>query len=339
MNKQILSVSILTLGLMSGGFSQSLMAKEQCGKVTIADMNWSSASLIANVDRFILEHGYGCEAELIPGDTMPTSTSMIEKGEPDIAPEMWTNSVKELIEKGVEDKRLAVAGNSLSDGGEEGFWVPQYMVDADPSLKTIQGVIKNVKLFEHPEDPEVGAFYGCPAGWGCQLSSENLFRALKLDEAGFELIDPGSGAGLAGSIARAYERKQPWFGYYWAPTAVLGKYKMVKVDFGSGIDQAHFTDCIAKAECAAPKVTMYPSSIVKTVTTMDFAEQAKAPFEYLSKRAVTNEKMNSLLAWMEDNQADGQIAAEHFLITYPEIWQSWLPKPVASKVADAVNEL
>ena len=38
-----------------------------CGKVTIADMNWNSATLIANVDRFILKHGYGCDAELIPG--------------------------------------------------------------------------------------------------------------------------------------------------------------------------------------------------------------------------------------------------------------------------------
>lgn len=339
MKNIILSAGLITAGLLSAGFTQQALADEKCGKVTIADMNWSSASLIANVDRFILEHGYGCEAELIPGDTMPTSTSMIEKGEPDIAPEMWTNAVKELIEKGVKDGRLSIAGNSLSDGGEEGFWVPQYMVDADPSLKTIAGVIANVKLFEHPEDPELGAFYGCPAGWGCQLSSENLFEALKLQDAGFELIDPGSGAGLAGSIARAYERKQPWFGYYWAPTAVLGKYKMVKVDFGTGVDKDHYTNCISKAECADPKVTMHPSAIVKTVTTIDFANKAKKPYEYLGKRAITNAKMNSLLAWMEDNQADGVIAAEHFLISYPELWKQWVPADVAAKVTDAVDSL
>ena len=56
-------------------------ADAACGNVTIADMNWNSATLIANVDRFILEHGYGCNAELVPGDTMPTGTSMTEKGE------------------------------------------------------------------------------------------------------------------------------------------------------------------------------------------------------------------------------------------------------------------
>ncbi len=33
-----------------------------------------------------------------------------------------------------------------------------------------------------------------------------------------ELVDSGSGAGLAGSIAKVYERQQPWFGFYWAAT-------------------------------------------------------------------------------------------------------------------------
>ncbi len=108
--------------------STSVFASE-CGKVTIADMNWSSASLIANIDRFILENGYGCEAELVPGDTMPTGTSMIEKGEPDIAPEMWSNALREVLDKAVAEKRLRYAGNSLSDGGEEGFWVPEYLVE------------------------------------------------------------------------------------------------------------------------------------------------------------------------------------------------------------------
>ncbi|ACA86129.1 ABC transporter substrate-binding protein [Shewanella woodyi] len=328
---------ILAAGLLGSIFTQQVSAEGECGKVTIADMNWSSASLIANVDRFILEHGYGCEAELLPGDTMPTSTSMIEKGEPDIAPEMWSNSVKELIEKAVSEKRLVIAGQSLSDGGEEGFWVPQYMVDKDPSLQTIAGVIANVKSFKHPEDPERGAFYGCPAGWGCQLSAENLYRALNLSDAGFDLIDPGSGAGLAGSIARAYEREKPWFGYYWAPTAVLGKYKMVKVDFGTGVDVEHFKACTSQAECADPKVTMYPKALVQTITTSDFTKKSSQGFDYLSKRAFTNEQMNGLLAWMEDNQADGDIAAEYFLTNYEDIWTQWVAADVAAKVKQAIK--
>ena len=335
MLKRIAALLILTSGLASG----NLFAASECGKVTIADMNWSSATLIANIDAFILKNGYGCDVDIVPGDTMPTGTSMIEKGEPDIAPELWTNSFTVALAKGVEEKRLRIAGRSLSDGGEEGFWVPKYMVDKDPSLATIEGVIKNAKLFKHPEDPDRSMFMGCPAGWGCQISSGHLFKALKLEQAGFDYVDPGSGAGLAGAIAKAYERKQPWFGYYWAPTSVLGKYEMVKVDFGSGVKEDHWAKCISQAECADPQVSMYPKSPVLTVTTERFASKAPAAYDYLTQRAFKNAQMNKLLAWMDDNQADGDVAMEYFLKNFESTWTPWVSAEVAAKVKQALAAL
>ena len=332
MNKMLSAIPLVLMSSMA-------FANGECGKVTIADMNWSSASLIANIDKFILEHGFGCEAELVPGDTMPTGTSMIEKGEPEIAPEMWSNSMREALDKGVAEKRLRFSGQSLSDGGEEGFWVPEYLVKQYPEMATIEGVIKHASLFENPEDPDRSAFYGCPAGWNCQISAGNLYKALKLDDAGFDLIDPGSGAGLSGAIAKAYERQEPWFGYYWAPTAVLGKYKMVKVDFGSGIDKEEYINCTSNADCLEPKVTMYPPSMVQTVTTEAFASKAPAAYEYLTKRSFTNNQMNGLLAWMEENQADGDVAMEHFLTEYKDSWKPWVSSDVAAKVERALNNL
>ena len=327
-------LSFLLIGLVAATGNASA-----CGKVTIADMNWSSASLIANIDRFILAKGYGCDAELVPGDTMPTGTSMIEKGEPDVAPELWSNSLKEAIDKGVAEKRLRIAGKSLIDGGEEGFWVPQYMVDKDPSMATIEGIKKNAKLFKHPEDPDKSAFYNCPAGWNCQISAGNLFKALNLGDAGFDLVDPGSGAGLSGAIAKAYERKQGWFGYYWAPTAILGKYKMVKVDFGSGIDKQEFLTCTSDAKCENPKVTMYPPSLVETVVTESLAGSSPEAYGYLANRGFKNAQMNDLLAWMEDNQADGNVAMEHFLKNYESTWSKWVSADVRDKVKKALAAL
>ncbi|CZF86738.1 ABC transporter substrate-binding protein [Grimontia marina] len=329
--KKLLASSCLLLSALP----MSSYAAE-CGKVTIADMNWNSASLIANVDRIILAEGYDCDAELVPGDTMPTGTSMIEKGEPDIAPEFWSNSLKAALDRGVEEGRLRFAGAVLSDGGEEGFWVPKYLVEKDPSIGTIQGVIANRELFKHPEDPSKSAFYGCPAGWNCQISSGNLFNAMGLEDKGFELIDPGSGAGLSGSIAKAYERGEGWFGYYWAPTAVLGKYEMVKVDFGSGIDEDHFKTCTTNADCLDPKVTMYPPSAVDTVITESFAQNSPEAVSYLSNRSFTNAQLNSLLAWMEENQADGEIAALHFLENHEDIWGAWVTPEVAKKIKSSL---
>ena len=82
-------ISTLTV-LFFGAFTS--IANAGCGKLVIAEQNWASAELMANVDKIILEKGYGCEVELIPGATMPTFTSMDEKGEPDMNPEQWANA-------------------------------------------------------------------------------------------------------------------------------------------------------------------------------------------------------------------------------------------------------
>ncbi|WED23417.1 ABC transporter substrate-binding protein [Vibrio sp. JC009] len=314
-------------------FASASVQASECGHVTIADMNWSSASLIANIDRFVLEHGFECDAELVPGDTMPTTASMIEKGQPDIAPEIWTNAVKEAIDNGVSEGRLAYAGEALVDGGEEGFWVPSYLVAKYPELKTIEGVKQHPELFSHPENPDAAGFYSCPAGWNCQISSGNLFNALNLDKAGFELIDPGSAAGLSGAIAKAYERKEGWFGYYWAPTAILGKYEMVKVDFGTGVDKEEFLNCTSMEDCDAPKVTMYPKAIVNTVVTDAFSKKNPEAMQYLEMRGLKNADLNKMLAWMEDEQADAEEAMFYFFETYPEIWKTWVSASVADKIA------
>ena len=70
-------------------FMMSNLAWSACGSISMADMNWPSATLMANVDKIILEEGYGCEIEMVAGATTTTFASMNEKGQPDVAAELW----------------------------------------------------------------------------------------------------------------------------------------------------------------------------------------------------------------------------------------------------------
>ena len=72
---------LLSLAVVFGLTSFGSVANAACGNITIANMNWASANFMAEVDKIILEEGYGCSVELVPGATMPTFTSMQEKGE------------------------------------------------------------------------------------------------------------------------------------------------------------------------------------------------------------------------------------------------------------------
>ena len=299
-------------------------------------MNWASAGVAAYVDKIILESGYGCTVTVVTGDTMPTFASMNEKGQPDMAPEFWVNAVRTALDQAIAEGRLIQAAPLLSDGGVEGWWIPKFIADANPDIKTVEDALKRTDLFPAPEDPSKGAVTNCPVGWNCQVSTANLYRALGAKDKGFELVDTGSAAGLDGSIANAFENKKGWLGYYWAPTAILGKYEMVKLSFGVEHDKANWDACTAVPDCPDPKVNAYPVSDVYTVVTKGFAEKAGVAMDYVKTRKWDNATVGKVLAWMEENQGTNEDGAKHFLETYPDMWTKWVAPEVAEKVKAAL---
>lgn len=332
--KKLLLSTVMATGLL--GLAGQAMA-EDCGDVTIANMNWQSAEVIANIDKIILTAGYGCDAELVVGDTVPALTSMIEKGEPDIAPEGWVDLQPELVERGLSEGKLVSTVDVLSDGAVQGWFIPKYIVDANPDIKTIDDALKHPELFPAPEDASKGAVFNGPQGWGGTLVTAQLFKAYEAEKAGFTLIDTGSAAGLDGSIAKAYERQEGWMGYYWAPTSILGKYEMVKLEYGVPFDEAEWKRCNTIADCPDPKRNEWPADSVQTLVTTAFAERAGPAMDYLKARSWSNDTVNKLLAWMTDNQATGEEGAVYFLQNNEDLWTGWVSSEVAEKVKAAIN--
>ena len=309
---------------------------EDCGKVSIASMSWASASVMAEIDKLILSAGYGCDAQLASGDTVPTFTSMRETGQPDLVPELWMNAVAEQLDAAVASGEIIVGAEVLADGGEEGWWIPRYVADAHPEITTVTDALDRPDLFPAPDDEALGAVHSCPPGWGCQISMRNLFRAHEADAKGFKLVNAGTAAELDASIARAHASSLGWLGYYWSPTAMLGRYEMVRLEQVGEHDKQHWDSCTVVVDCENPVINPWPASRVFTVFTNDFIQQAEAAVDYVSKRQWSNMTLNSLLAWMADNQATGNEAALHFLENYEDIWAGWVSEDVRSRVKAAL---
>ena len=323
-----IAAGALWLGMSSGAIAA-------CGAVTIASMNWASAELMASVDKIILDKGYGCDVSVVPGDTMPTFTSMNEKGRPDVAPELWVNAVRNPLAKAMKEGRLHSLNDGPITGLGEGWWIPPHTAKKHPELKTVLDILKRPDLFPYQEDKSKGAFVGCPAGWGCQLTNANLFRAFEMEKKGWVLVDPGSAAGLDGSLAKAVERGQNWFGYYWSPTALAGKYSLVKVPFGVPFAGSENWDgCIVKPEqeCAAPKPSAWTKSEVHTVVSDNFSKSGGVAVDYLKARVFPGAIMNGMLAYMQEEKASGEDAAVEFLRKHESIWTKWVSADAAAKV-------
>ena len=325
-------------GAVAAALLLSTSANAACGKMQIADMNWASASLMANVDAKILQ-AMGCETELVVGATMTTWASMDATGKPDVAPEIWANAMATLVDSAVAAGRVHVGNAAPMSGLGEGWFIDPITLDANPELTTVEAVIARPDLFPDKEDPSKGAFMGCPAGWGCQLSSQSLFRAHKMEEKGWKLLDPGSAAGLDADIVRAGEQGEPWFGYYWSPTTIIGKYDLKSVDLGPWGGKDNWDGCVALGfdGCADPKPSAWTESRVNTLLSDHFYYNApSAAMDYFAARVYPGDVMNAMLVWMDDNQAGGADATTYFLQTYPEVWKGWVDDETAATVEAAM---
>ncbi len=304
-----------------------------CGtdrKIDIAEMTWPSAAALAHIHATILDKGFGCEVEIVTGDTVPTSSSMLSRGTPAVAPELWTSAIEDAWAQGIEAGDVVQLSDAITDGTVEGWFIPEYLQAEHPELTTAEAVIARPDLFADPEDSSKGRLYSCPPGWACELSTSALFEAYDMDET-WNIFSPGSGGALDASIARAFTREEPILFYYWGPTAILGKYPAVQLDLGETFADVYA--CNTDPDCTdAPGVTAYPSSPAVVGAAAWIQEKAPVVAEYFSKVGLTNAEISELLVYGDENQADAAETAENFLRTKQDVWTNWVPAEVADKV-------
>lgn len=298
--------------------------------IDIAEMTWPSAAALAHIHATILEAGFGCDVEIVTGDTVPTSSSMLARGTPAVAPELWTSAIQDQWEAGIEEGTVAELSNAITDGTIEGWFIPAYVQEAHPELKTAEDVIARPDLFPDPEESSKGRLYSCPPGWACELSTSALYEAFGMEDS-WNLFSPGSGGALDASIARAFTREEPILFYYWGPTSILGKYDAVQLDLGESKPDVYA--CNTDTECTDdPGITAYPSSPAVIGAAAWVPEEAPEVADYFAKAGLTNQQISSLLVYGDENNADAEETADNFLKTQEDVWTQWVPDDVAEKV-------
>ena len=111
---------------------------------------------------------------------------------------------------------------------------------------------------------------------------------------------------------------------------------MVKLDAGVAHDAESWIKCNTSADCANPPKNDWAKADVMTVVTDRFKKAGGDAYNYLNTRNWGNDTVNELLAWMQENQANGEDGAHHFLKNYPQIWSEWVTPEVAERVKAAL---
>lgn len=339
-----MSISTMRLTFAAAGLMLAASASganaSYCGDgktVTFAGIDWESGAFITEVMKTILAKGYDCQVDSIPGNSV-TLEQATANNDVQIFAEEWL-SRSDVWNKAVEEKKVVAVGKTFV-GASEGWFVPDYVVHGDPArnieakapdLKSVSQLTdpKIAEIFADPEEPSKGRFLNCPSGWTCEGVSTAKLEAYKLDEA-YVNFRPGTGTALDAAITSAYLQGEPILFYYWSPTAIMGKFKLIQLE-----EPAYNEACwkeLSSANGKRDEGCAFPSVDVAYGVNSTFASEAPEIVEILEKATFPLEEVNASLAYMADNKVDATAAAAEFLKTKGDIWSKWVSDEARGKI-------
>ena len=308
--------------------------------VKFAGLNWESGSVLTEVMRSVMEKGYGCKTESVPGNTVAMEAAL-SKNDIQVLAEEWVGR-SDAWNTAAKAGSVMPLGKVIV-GASEGWYVPEYVIKGDasrgikpmaPALKSVADLPTYKALFKDMEEPSKGRFLNCPTGWTCEGVNTQKLKAYKLNDS-YVNFRPGTGPALDAAITSDYQRGKPLLFYYWAPTVLMGKFKFVKLQ-EPAFNEACFKT-LANKDTPNPCGSAAPEAVIQAGVSTVFNKQDPVLSGFLSKFNIPLDLLNKALADMAEKKLAPPQVAQIFLQQHPEIWNKWVPADVAAKISASVK--
>lgn len=320
--KKLLGIVIaITLVLALAGCTS-----EGTNSIILGEGDWDSNAFQDQVAKIILEEGYGVDVDIVTADTAVMISSMKTESL-DVCIELWSDNVV-TYEDDIANGDYVELGLNFDDN-LQGLYVPRYLVEGEnalaPDLKTVDDLKKYPELFINPEDPSRSIIYGGPEGWAATEFLYKKVAAYGLDEMyDFKSID--STPTMNATLASAYQKEEPWVGYNWEPTWVIGLYDMVLLE-----------DSPYSEEDFANGIGAFPSVDIMVTATPKFVEEHPELVPFFENFRTTSDTLSEALAYMQENEVEAAEAAKWFLLEKQDLWKTWVDDDVFNKVLDSLE--
>ena len=323
--RQWIALSLLCMSVLLLPVSASAACD---APIKFGALTWESGQFISGVLKYIAEDGYDCTIEEVPG-AGPALETALSQNDIQVIGEQWVGR-SPIMEQAIEQNKVAVIGDTLKGGATQGWYVPKYVLEENPGLRSYKDLPKYAELFKDPEDPSKSRFMNCPSGWTCEIFNTRLLKNTGLDSI-FNNAHPGTGAALDAEIASAFEQHKPLLFYYWQPTGLMAKYDFAPLAF-----PAHKDACwqdLLRADGTADCVSGFPVSPLGIAVSTPFIESNPELADVFKKVQFSSDELNGAILEMSENKRSGDEQALAFLRKYPSVWQAWLSDEAASNLA------
>ena len=197
------------------------------------------------------------------------------------------------------------------------------------------------ELFQDPQDPSKGVFTNCPIGQQCADINRVKLEAYGLTRY-YNLVSPSSGDAQQAALSRPQLDRQPVFGFYWAPTILMGAYDWHVLE-----EPPYNVECCEKVTAASEDKSLrpidqacaYESFPIDKLAHKDLLSEAPDVVDMLRKMVVGLQPINDTLAWADKNKVeDWEEIARYYMQTYEDRWTIWVTPEAYEKIKQTLEE-
>lgn len=296
----------------------AVMALAACGgatggeKITLAENPWPASELNVAVAKIIIEQELGNEVEIVALDET-AQWDALAAGDLDASLEVWPGGHGERIEEYINNLGTVEDGGALGPLGEVGWYVPTYVVDANPALATWEGFTDAAvgEQFASAETGSNGRFLGADPSW--YQYDEAIISNLGIP---FEVVWAGSEEAMLAEVSSAVSREEPILFYFYAPHAIFSRFDLTQVALPAYTDDCYADE--AAIDCA------YPSDELMKIFSAGLAEKDANVHTFLSNFNYGSDAQVAMLGDV-DNGASIEEAAQNWVDGNESVWKAWLP--------------
>lgn len=291
-------------------------AFESKPSISLVVNDWTTSAINVAIAEQLIERYLGYP--VLP-TRLDDTTEMYEglaAGALDAVIEVWPSNMSDR-DRLYLDRDQVVHLGPLGSVGKIGWFVPRYVVEAEPELATWAGF----------DDPAVAAGFAT-----AESGSNGRFLGMNPDYRQFdqEIIDSlglpfrvefsGSEEKSLIELQKKTEAQEPILLYWWTPTAAVAQFDLVSVGLPERTEACAEAMAVGfgRIDCD------YPSDELFKVSSVSLATKAPDVARFLREFTLTTEDQMALLVLVEQEGQTIDGAAAAWIEEHESRWRAWL---------------
>ena len=203
----------------SRGRSQA-RSRGRCGDVVLNENSWVGSTANVYVLKNVLESKLKCKVKVLNITEGQPAFQAMADGKIDVVLEDWQNLPGHPVREGEVGRQPRDNGIT----GVIGWYIPRYLLQQYPAMKTWRGIKGKESVFKSPESGSQGMFLGGDPSY--VQKDRALIKGLGLD---LKHVVAGAEPAQVARWTQLYKQKKPVLFYWYDPQYLNAQYQVVQV--------------------------------------------------------------------------------------------------------------